>query len=121
MNDNETLFRCKPAMSLACSRKLVSDALAEKDIVECDHFALSPGDRFDLRFCDLCRYTNSDVSPAFSFAGSGCSSSCILARARGELVDSPSSAEAAGGHYRFRDVCSWGRSSDGWGYSCDLQ
>src|SRR6266403_1218849 len=104
---NHTLFRCNPAVSLACSPKLVSDALAEKDIVECDHFDLSPCDRLDLRFCDLCRYSNSDVSPAFSFAGSGCCSSGILARARRELVGSTSPAEVACGHYRLRDVCAW--------------
>jgi len=118
---NHTLFRCNPAVSLACSRKLVSDALAEKDIVECDHFDLSPCDRLDLRFCDLCRYSNSDVSPAFSFAGSGCRSSGILARARRELVDSTSPAEVACGHYRLRDVFAWRCSSGGWSYSFDLQ
>ena len=71
MKEFRTVFRCNPAESSACSGKIVSDSLAVKAIVECDHFDLSPCDRCDCRFRGLCRRSNPDISATFSFAGGG--------------------------------------------------
>jgi hypothetical protein len=113
-------FICNPGVSLACSGKLVSDTLAAKDSVECDHFGLSPCDRCNRCFRDLCRYSNSDVSPAFSFAGGGRRGSRILARAGCELVGSQASPKTAGRDNRFRSVCVERGSFGRWSCSFDL-